>query len=217
MIRGVVFDLDGTLADTEPLQWEAYRQVLAPFGVDVGREEYADHWIAVAGGAEYACRTYGLPIDADALRARKAATYRTLIAGGVPPRQGARAALERLRPTHRLGIATNSTRAEVGVVLGHLAVGDLVDAVVAREDYDRAKPAGDAYVAAARALGLAPAECVVVEDTTRGVQAGRAAGCPVVAVPNEMTTRNDFSGAARRLASLDDLTAELLRGLSRAG
>jgi HAD superfamily hydrolase (TIGR01509 family) len=217
VIRGVVFDLDGTLADTEPLQWEAYRRVLAPFGVDVGREEYADHWIAVEGGAEYACRTYDLPIDAAELRTRKAATYRTLVAGGVSPRPGARAALERLRPTHRLGLATNSTRAEVGVVLGHLGLGDILHAVVAREDYDRPKPAGDAYVAAARALGLAPAECVVVEDTTRGVRAGRAAGCPVVAVPNEMTERNDFSDAACRLAGLDELTAELLRGLSRAG
>jgi HAD superfamily hydrolase (TIGR01509 family) len=217
VIAGVLFDLDGTLADTEPLQWEAYRRVLRPFGADVGRDEYRRHWVAVAGGAEYACRTYGLPIDADELRRRKAREYRALIAAGVAARPGARAALVRLRPVARVALATNTARAEADVVLDHLGVRDLLDAVVAREDYAAAKPAPDAYLAAARALGLPPAACLVVEDTTRGVQAGLAAGCPVVAVPNELTYDNDFSGARRRLAGLDELTPALLRDLSGAG
>jgi HAD superfamily hydrolase (TIGR01509 family) len=216
VIRGVLFDLDGTLADTEPLQWEAYRRVLAPFGVDVGIEEYRRHWIAVEGGAEYACRTYGLPIDAAELRARKATTYRTLIATGVTARPGAREALERLAGRYRLAVATNSVRAEVAIVLDHLDVRGRLDAVVAREDYDVPKPAPDAYRAAARALGLAPEACVVVEDTARGVRAGLAAGCTVVAVPSELTRDNDFTGAARRLEGLDEVTDELLQHLSDA-
>jgi HAD superfamily hydrolase (TIGR01509 family) len=216
-IRGVLFDLDGTLADTEPLQWEAYRRALRPFGVDVGQDEYRRHWIAVDGGAEYACRTYGLPCDATALRARKAVEYRALIAAGVAPRPGARAALARLRRDYRLAVATHTVRAEADVVLGHLDLRDLLDVVVTREDYDAPKPAPDAYRAAARALGLEPAECVVVEDTWRGVQAGAAAGCMVLAVPNQLTWDNDFTGAARCLDGLADLTADLLRELSRAG
>lgn len=217
MIRGVLFDLDGTLADTEPLQWEAYRRALRPFGVDVGRDEYRRNWIAVEGGAEYACRTYALPCDADALRARKAVEYRALIAAGVAPRPGARAVLERLKPAFRLAVATHTVRPEADVVLRHLGLRDLLDVVVTREDYVEAKPAPDAYRAAARALGLATAECAVVEDTTRGVRAGVSAGCAVVAVPNELTLDNDFTGAARRLDGLDEITADLLQGLSAAG
>jgi HAD superfamily hydrolase (TIGR01509 family) len=217
VIRGVLFDLDGTLADTEPIQWEAYRRALRPFGVDVGRDEYRRHWIAVDGGAEYACRTYGLPCDAAALRARKAVEYRALIEAGVPPRPGARAALERLRPDYRLAVATHTVRPEANVVLDHLGLRDLLDVVVTREDYDAPKPAPDAYRAAARALRLDPAECGVVEDTWRGVRAGVAAGCVVVAVPNELTWDNDFTGAARRLDGLAGVTVDLLRDLSRAG
>jgi HAD superfamily hydrolase (TIGR01509 family) len=216
-IRGVLFDLDGTLADTEPLQWEAYRRALRPFGVDVGQEEYRRHWIAVDGGAEYACRTYGLSCDAAALRAKKAIEYRALIHAGVSPRPGARDALARLRSHYRLAVATHTVRAEADVVLRHLGFRDLLDAVVTREDYDAPKPAPDAYRTAARALGLEPAESVVVEDTWRGVRAGLAAGCVVVAVPNELTWDNDFTGAARRLDGLADLTVDLLRDLSRAG
>jgi HAD superfamily hydrolase (TIGR01509 family) len=210
VIRGVLFDLDGTLADTERLQWQAYRRVLLDYGVDVGLEEYRVRWIAVDGGPEYACSTYALPFGPLELRARKTAVYRTLIRGGVQPMPGARAALERLRPTHRLALATNTVRDEVGVILGHLGMGTLLHATIAREDYDRPKPAPDAYLAAAAALGLTPAECVVVEDTQRGLTSGLAAEMAVIAVPSDLTRDNDFTGAAAVLPSLDELTPALL-------
>jgi HAD superfamily hydrolase (TIGR01509 family) len=216
VIRGVLFDLDGTLADTEPLQWKAYRDALAPFGVDVDMEEYRVHWIAAEGGAEYACATYALPIDAAELRRRKAVVYRALIAEGVAPCPGAREALARLAPHYRLAIATNTARVEANLVLGHLGIAPRLETVVAREDYDAPKPAPDAYRAAARALALPPAECVVIEDTARGVRAGVAAGCVVVALATPLTFDNDFTGAAARIASLDALGPSLLRDLSAA-
>jgi HAD superfamily hydrolase (TIGR01509 family) len=216
VIRGILFDLDGTLADTEPLQWRAYRQALEPFGVDVDMDEYRVHWIAAEGGAEYACEKYALPIDAGELRRRKAIAYRALIADGVAPCAGAREALERLAPHYRLAIATNTVRVEANLVLAHLGIGSRLEAVVAREDYAEPKPAPDAYRAAAAALGLPPTECVVIEDTARGVRAGVAAGCPVVALATPLTFDNDFTGAAVRIASLDELEPALLRDVSAA-
>jgi HAD superfamily hydrolase (TIGR01509 family) len=213
VIRGVLFDLDGVLADTERLHWQAYRAVLLELGVDVGLEEYRVHFIARGGGPEYACRTYRLPITPDELRARKAPAYLALVHAGVAPRPGARAALERLGAGHRLAVATNAARAEVDLVLGQLGLASLLHATVAREDYREPKPAADAYLAGAAALGLAPAECAVVEDTERGLRAGLAAGMRVIAVPNELTADNDFAGAACRLAHLDGLTPTLLQRL----
>jgi HAD superfamily hydrolase (TIGR01509 family) len=210
VIRGVLFDLDGTLADTERLQWQAYRTVLLEHGVDIGIEEYRVRWIAVDGGPEYACRTYGLPFTPLELRARKTEVYRTLIRRGIEPMPGARASLERLRPTHRLALATNTVRDEVAVILGHLGMASLLHATIAREDYDRPKPAPDAYLAAAAALGLAPSECVVIEDTQRGLASGLAAQMAVIAVPSDLTRDNDFTGAAAVVSSLDELTPALL-------
>ena len=210
MVRGVIFDLDGVIADTEPLQWQAYRRVLGELGVDVGLEEYRRHWIAGGFGPEYACRTYALPIGPDELRARKAPVYAALLRAGVAPCPGALDAFRRLRPTHRQGLATNSARAEVTFLLAHLGVAPLFHATVAREDYPRPKPAPDAYLAAAAALGLAPGECAVVEDTERGLRAALAAGTRAIALPSDLTFDNDFTGAACRLAHLDELTAELL-------
>jgi len=216
MIRAILFDLDGTLVDSERIHWMAYRDVLREFAVEVGLEEYRRHWIAVEGGSEYACRTYRLPFDAAELRARKGQRYRELIQPGVPPCRGARASLLGLRATYRLGIATNAARVELDHILTGLGFAHLLHATVAREDYLRAKPEPDAYLAAAAAVGATPAECVVVEDTERGLRAGRAAGMRVVVVPSDLTFDNDFAGAVARLASLDELDAALLDRLDSA-
>jgi HAD superfamily hydrolase (TIGR01509 family) len=207
----VLFDLDGVLADTEPLHWAAYREVLLELGVDVGMDEYRHRFISRGGGPEYACETYRLPLTADELRARKLPRYLALLRRDVRPRPGARAALERLRGGFRTAVATNSVRAEVELILGALGLGPLLDAVVTREGYRDAKPAPDAYLAAAAAIGLGAAECVVVEDTPRGLGAALAAGMRAIALPNELTADNDFTGCTRRLAHLDELTPELLR------
>src|SRR4029453_17430144 len=102
VIRAVVFDLDGVIADTERLQWAAYGEVLREFGVDVGLEEYRREWIAHGGGPEYACRTYALPLSSDELKVRKARVYQRLLREGVTACAGAPAALARLRATHRI-------------------------------------------------------------------------------------------------------------------
>jgi HAD superfamily hydrolase (TIGR01509 family) len=216
MLRAVLFDLDGTLADTERLHWQAYGQILREHGVEVGLDEYRIHWIAADGGPEYACRTYGLPMTPDELRRRKAERYHRLLTGPIAPCRGAGDALVRLGPTHRLAIATNSVRREFELIARQLEFLALLDEAVTREDYARSKPAPDAYLAAARRFGLAPDECVVVEDTPRGLHAGLAAGMRVIAVPSDLTADRDFTGAAARLESLDELDAALLERLARS-
>jgi len=214
MIRAVLFDLDGVLTDTERLHWAAYRRVLLELGVDMGLEEYRRWFIARGVGPEYTCRTYGLPVAPDELRALKAPVYRELLEAGVRAMPGAREVLARLAPTHTLAVATNTARIEVDLIVAQLGLGTFLRTTITREDYVRAKPAPDAYLAAAATLGLGPTACAVVEDTERGAAAALAAGMPVIAVPNDLTFDNDFTDCACRLASLDELTAELLGRLA---
>src|SRR5262245_51199616 len=120
MIRAVLLDFDGTLVDTERLQWLAYSRALAPFGVSVGLEEYRRHFIRAAGGSDWACRRYALPVAPGDLRDRKAVEYGALIPAGVRPCPGTEVLLERLRGRRRLAVVTNSVRAEVDAILAHL-------------------------------------------------------------------------------------------------
>jgi HAD superfamily hydrolase (TIGR01509 family) len=215
MLHAVLLDFDGTLVDTEHLQWLSYQQALAPFGVPVGMEEYRRHFIRAAGGSDWVGRRYALPVAPAELRERKASAYRALIPHEVRPCAGAETMLRQLAGRRALAVVTNSVRAEVDVILAHLGWTDVFTAVVAREDYVQAKPAPDAYLAAAARLGRSARECVVVEDTERGVRAGLSAGMLVVAVPSVLTWDNDFAGCVRRLGTLAELTEPLLDSLDR--
>ena len=85
--------------------------------------------------------------------------------------------------------------------------------MLSREDVARGKPAPDVYLAAAKRIGVAPAHCLAIEDTARGVAAAKAAGCTVIAWPHAMTAAMDFSAADH---VLDDLSAFDWRSVAAA-
>ncbi len=213
MHAAVIFDLDGVLIDSEPLQYKAYSQVLARFGVTVSVAEYATHWINAGRGPEYAVKQYGLPVDPDELRAMKRRVYSEILRQEVTLMPGVVAALTRLQTRFPLAVATNSNRDEVSFVTDRLGLGPFFSAVIAREDYELAKPDADAFLTAAARLGVAPRSCVVIEDAHKGILAAHRAGTIVVAVPNAFTCDNDFSLAARVLHGLDELTVSLVEEL----
>jgi HAD superfamily hydrolase (TIGR01509 family) len=210
---GLIFDLDGLLIDSEGLQYRAYSEVLARFGVTVSPQEYAAKWIATGGGPEYAVRTYELPLSPDELRALKDPVYHELLHREICLMPGALDAVRRLHDGFPLAVATNSNDRDTRFVLERLGLLAFFDAVVTREQYERPKPNPDAFLTAAARLGVPPARCIVVEDTCRGVLAAHRAGALPVAVPNAFTRDNDFSLAARVLAHLDELTANVIEEL----
>jgi HAD superfamily hydrolase (TIGR01509 family) len=217
VIGSIIFDLDGVLIDSEGLQHQAYAEVLQRFGVRISLDEYATHWTATGRGPEYAVRTYQLPVDPQELRVLKGAVYHDILRRQVTLMPGVAAALSRLRQRFPLGLATNSNRADVTFVLRHFELEGYFSSVVAREDYGLAKPEPDAYVVSAGRLGVAPRNCLVVEDAYRGVLAAHRAGARPVAVPNRFTRNNDFSLALRVLNSLDELTVAVAEALLADG
>jgi HAD superfamily hydrolase (TIGR01509 family) len=211
---GVIFDFDGVIVDSEEFWFRAYSKVLADFGVSVTREVYAREWVSLGRGPEYACATFpAITISPDEMRRRRAPIVRDLLLAEAGLMPHAAEAIPRLAAEFPLVVATNSHAEVVHPLLEKFGLRTHFADVVTKECYARPKPAPDAFLAAAAALGLPPARCVVLEDAEKGVVAARAAGSPCVAIPNEWTRGNDFSTAGRVVGSLAEVTQELVRSL----
>ncbi|MCE9635984.1 MAG: HAD family phosphatase [Planctomycetes bacterium] len=211
---GVLFDFDGVIVDSEEFWFRAYSRVLAEFDVSVTREVYAKEWVSLGRGPEYACATFPqITISPDEMRRRRTPIVRDLILAEAELMPHVEATLRRLAMLFPVAVATNSEASVVLPFLEKFGLRPLFREVVTKECYARPKPAPDAFLAAAAAIGMPPSRCVVIEDAEKGVVAAHRAGARCIAIPNSWTTGNDFSTADRVLRSLADVTPELVAAI----
>ena len=209
----VLFDLDGTLLDTEPLYTEAAQAVVGRYGkvYDWTIKKHVVGGQAQAGAA-YTIAQLDLPLTVEQyLSARDSVLYELF--ANVPTMPGAVALVQALRAAGaRLAIATSSERALCDRKLASHPWVSCFEAIVCANDpgVGMAKPAPDLFLAAARALGASSDQCLVLEDTPNGVKAARAAGMPVIAVVDPHMRGQDYSGALATLDSFEQLTPAML-------
>lgn len=210
--RGVIFDLDGVLINSEPLHCRAFQEVLASYGVRLTEAEYFATYI-VYSDREVLGQLLPAGGPLDEAVARKGRRYLELVTAGVPAFRDGLALLART-DGWRVALATGSLRPEAELALEALAIRDRFAVVVTREDCEAGKPDPEPFLRAADGLRIPPRRCVVVEDTPGGVRAAKAAGMACVAVthscPRESLTEAD--------SIVDDLAAvDLAAALSGEG
>lgn len=180
--RALIFDCDGTLADTMPLHWRVWRDLTRKYGFHLTEERfYQFGGVPTREILQTLCREQGLTLDCEAIAREKEAGYLELL-GHVEPIPTivgiARAHVGRLP----MAVASGGTRRVIEQVLVHLGIRPWFQAVVTSEDVVRQKPAPDIFLEAARRLGVPPEACRAYEDTELGLQAIRAAGMEAVDV-----------------------------------
>ncbi len=178
--RGVIFDMDGVLINSEPIHCRAFQGVLAACGVALTERQYFAEYI-VYSDREVLERLLPPGQSLDAAVAAKEQRYLRLLSDGIPAFPDGLALLARSHGW-RVGLATGSNRREAELALRALGIRERFTCILAREDYERGKPDPEPYLRAAQALSLPPRRCIVIEDTPGGVRAARAAGMITVAV-----------------------------------
>ncbi|MEU4572219.1 HAD family phosphatase [Nonomuraea sp. NPDC023979] len=183
-MKACVFDLDGVLVDSEPV-WEEVRRAFVADHGGVWQDDTQSRLMGMSTG-EWAAYLHELGVDlppaeiARRVIEQMAARYRD----GVPLMPGATEAVRRLAASVTLGLASSSPRALIDVVLDASGLTSCFTATVSTEEVARGKPAPDGYLEAARRLGVDPADCVAVEDSSNGLRSADAAGMRVIAVPH---------------------------------
>jgi HAD superfamily hydrolase (TIGR01509 family) len=212
VVRGLLFDFDGLLVDTERAVLAAWQEVYRRHGQELPLERWATI-VGTVGGfdpLEHLDELAG-PIDRETVRVE------------LNDRELELADLEELRPgvleyldrAHELGLATavvsSSTRRWIDRHLGRLERAEHFDAIVtADRDVERAKPRPTLYLEALELLGLCPEEAIAFEDSPNGVGAAKAAGLFCVAVPNGVTASLGLDAADLVVGSLAELPLDAL-------
>lgn len=181
----VLWDLDGTLADSQEFHWRSWEKAMEAEGVSITEAQFLAsfgqrndtilmEWLGAGAGASQIHRV------AEA----KESFFREMVRNeGITPLLGA---AEWVRSLHaegwRQAIASSAPRANVDVMHQALGFSGLIDTLVTAEDVSKGKPDPEVFLSAARQLGVVPGRCVVVEDAEAGIEAARRGGMPSVGV-----------------------------------
>lgn len=217
----MVFDFDGTLADTEWPIFERARAAAAGLGADLTPELWATHAVGASQREPWwddLAPLLGLSIDQDAFdEAVEAVTHLPTAFESAQITPGADRLVRALAATDaRLAVASGSSRDWVDHHLARLGLTPLLPTVVGRDHPDVAagKPAPDLYRVAVAALEVDARSVVAIEDTLRGIDSARAAGVgAIVAVPSRLTAHQDLSTADLVVGSLGELSPPDLAAL----
>ena len=211
-IEAVIFDMDGVLADSEPLYHLSLNQVLQSHGHSLTDE---DNRIILGTTVDFTWQTLKERFRLDGEIEDWIGVYDEVLLKNlkenIEPSPGLYALLDSLDARGLpFGLASSSQANWVDVILTILGVKERFRVVMSGDMVTNGKPAPEIYLTAAGKLGVEPARCLVFEDSPHGIQAGKAAGMTVVAVLTDMTRDMDVSLADHHIESLSDFDLALL-------
>lgn len=189
---GLIFDCDGTLADTMPLHFVAWQEVLTSHGIQFDEDLfYSFAGQPTATIVDKLLKQQGLAGDPVAISVEKEQAFLAALPQ-IKPIEPIVDIAKAFRASKPMGVGSGSNRDTVFQILEHIGLADFFDAVVGAEDTTKHKPEPDVFLEVARQIGVEPTACEVFEDADLGVEAGRRAGMVVFDVrtvhqPKRMT------------------------------
>lgn len=213
MIEAVIFDLDGLLIDSEVISHKIYVEILKEYGIDFSKEEYAKNY---SGKTEVVnvtnlIKTYNLPFSIEEGLSKVRSIENILIDKGVKLKKGAKNLLVYLQKNNfKIAVASSSVKKRALTILMQHNILDFFDALVFGHEVEKGKPSPDIFLKACDKLSSKPENCLVLEDSEAGIQAGYMANIPVICIPDMKMPSKEYIGMATLvLESLDDVTIYL--------
>ncbi len=208
----ILWDNDGVLVDTEGLYFRATQTVLATVGIHLKSEHFINISLRQGQSTFKLAAEQGIPAEAIAcMRAERDRLYVSFLQTEPCLIDGVEETLRSLHGRVRMGVVTSTRRQHFEIAHARTGLGKYFDFVVTLEDYRHSKPNPEPYLTTINRYGLEPEQCIVVEDTERGLAAATAAGLECMIVRTEWSKDGDFSKASKVLDSIRDVADEVLR------
>lgn len=210
--KGVIFDFDGLLADSEPYHYLAYNEIFERYGHSLDRDEYWVEWTSKGKGiaGEIERHNLDLGIDLIELRKQKFEVYsRYCQDGNIRLFPEAIKVVELLKARFPLAIASGSWEHDINAILKNAGVEHLFDNILGKESTSKEKPYPDIFIKAAKTLKCPASQCVVIEDALKGLNAAKAAQMWCVIIRNQLNQNIDFSRADLIVSSLAEFATLL--------
>jgi HAD superfamily hydrolase (TIGR01509 family) len=217
MTKGVLVDFDGTLVNSEPLYFQAFSEVFQAYGHTIDKDEYYLHWSLMGEGSRGEIQRHGLTgIDPERVKQDGLNRFKSLSQiNPVPLFPGAEDILIELPARgYRVIIASNSSPDVIRDILTRNGLQDLDIQITGSSRERRGKPHPDIFLAALKHVNLTAEQCVVIEDTLKGLEAATAAGIPCFIVKSSHYADVPFPGAIAVVNNLFEIL-ELLPGHTR--
>lgn len=210
MTECIFWDNDGVLVDTEPLYFQATAEVLDDIGIVLERDQFIDISLVQGKSVLDLADARGIsPTSKEELKLHRNRRYADLLREGACALDGVEETLQALSGKVRMAIVTSSLNDHFQIIHQRTGLLKYFEFVLTREDYNRSKPHPEPYLTALRKSGLNATQCVVVEDSQRGLEAACRADLHCLMIPGELTRGCNLTSAGRVLDSIREVPGAL--------
>ena len=204
--KAIFWDNDGVLVDTEKYYLEATRRIFAECGFDLTEELFIDNFLKKSSGAWHLLEANGITKpDIDWLRNKRNKLYSYFLANNDIVIDGVEDVIKKMHEKYLMAIVTSSKKEHFNLIHEKTGLQKYFSFVLTREDYKNSKPDPEPYLLAWERSGYKKEECLVIEDSERGLKAAIEAGIDCFVIPTGLTQNSNFTGAKKTLNSASEL------------
>jgi HAD superfamily hydrolase (TIGR01509 family) len=203
MIKAIFWDNDGILVDTEKLYYKASKLTFTKIGIDLTDQMYVEFFLKQSHGTWHLAKELGYSDETiSELRRERNQLYGKLLETEIEIIDGAESVLKKLYGKVKMGIVTSSRKDHFEIIHKQTDFLKYFDFIVTSEDVKNTKPDPEPYIKALQLSGMKKEECIVIEDSERGLRAAIAAGLKCYIIPTELTKNSDFTSAEKILDNI---------------
>ncbi len=217
MFKLIIFDLDGLLIDSQPLQHEAYSKIFSQYDQAISKKDWIKYWIHMSGNAKQWIEFRNLDLDYQKIRTEKKIIYDELIQDKMKLKPGAKELVNLLYKEFPLVVASGSRIESIELCLGKFNLIGKFKHMFSDTEIKRGKPHPDIFLYAAKMMSIEPRDCLVFEDSIAGLQSAKSAGMKCIIYPNNFSNLDteQYKGVDRIVNQLSEVNLNIIKSISK--